>query len=210
MHNDAAAWHAYPEYWHFFNKLWLNQQVGNCCAPAGIAVPITDWYITRPVYNISGMGAGAKKRWLTVSNSECDIPAGYFWCEWINGDHVSVDYTWQDGWQQLYAFQGHRNSGDPLYRFQRWQRVETDLTPPDFLDELKSVPVINVEYIAGRVIEVHLRASPDPVQWNEFVPVWQSQPLPAVQMQQQGYTWINSKDNANGAIPDQRLGFWVR
>jgi aromatic ring-cleaving dioxygenase len=72
---------------------------------------------------------------------------------------------------------------------------------PEFLTGLgQIVPWINVEYIGGTAIEVHLRYNDDfrNHSGDMIYPVWKDNPLP----QPQGSTWYPS---AGG----DRLGFWI-
>ena len=74
---------------------------------------------------------------------------------------------------------------------------------------------INVEFIEDKIIEVHLRKSPDP-EYNHMIPVWESDEMFRVgnhkrdHYELHGYKWIESYDNANGYIDDPRIGFFVK
>lgn len=210
--DDDDAWLKYIQHRQFFNKLWVNQQAGNHCAPGGVGVDHAGWYISRPVYNISGMGLGAEKIWIEPEQYH-SVPPGYFWCEWLDGEHVSADYIWDEqekSWRQFNTFVACRNPDVPLYRFSSWHRSQCLINPPQFVDVLKNVDVINCEYIGGRLIEVHLRGSPDPVEYDEFVVCWSDNLLDHDHMIGLGYTWLESFDDADGLMKEKRLGFWAK
>jgi len=164
-----------------FDKLILAKKLGYVCGPAGVSVPNPDNYIVRPVINIPGMGRGAQILW--IDNDTDHLPSGHFWCEIFNGDHISIDYV--DNLPAL-AVQGFRdNPNDPLYKFSKWQKIDSRITIPPILHTLKGkYKHINVEYIGGKVIEIHLRHNPDFI-WNNTVvyPVWQDQDPDDIQNQ---------------------------
>jgi len=68
------------------------------------------------------------------------------------------------------------------------------------LRELGDVGLINVEFIGGKVIEVHLRPSPDPQNCNRIVPIWADDVI-------DGYE--PNFDDADGHLAVPRLGFIV-
>jgi hypothetical protein len=150
------------------------------------------------------MGLGARLKYLMPHDTHT-VPPGYFWCEQFKGTQRSIDYHWNHGWQQTSAFEGH-NEPDQLYRFTSWTRCDYQTQLPAVLDVLKDCEHINVEFIADKIIEVHLRVSPDPQEYAHLIPVWNDQTL----LMPPGYTWIASPDNADGLLPSTRLGFYVK
>ena len=184
-----------------YNKLQIAKMQGLRCGPAGVPVPISGLYVVRPVMNFSGMGAGAEVKRLTAKCIN-KVPLGYFWCEILEGDHISIDYV--EGRPHT-CYKAHRAKDDPLYKFNKWTRLEkAGRSLPSFLKPLaERYSRINVEYIDGKVVEVHLRGSPDPGV-KEFIPVWRSDPI------KMDAKFIPSKDNADGYLQDERLGFYVK
>jgi hypothetical protein len=73
---------------------------------------------------------------------------------------------------------------------------------PAFFDVLQDVATINVEFVGGHPIEVHLRESPDPDWGDEIIPVWEDSPVDS--------EWVHSYDNAHGFLDVARLGFIVK
>ena len=105
---DYQVWKEYPQYRWTMNKLEISLRLGYHAGPAGIPVDKTGWYIVRPVYNPYGMGIGAHKKWLSVDEQDemaCHkhIPPGYFWCEWFEGAHYSIDYRRGKNWKGTHS-----------------------------------------------------------------------------------------------------------
>jgi hypothetical protein len=196
--DDKDVWSQCPvDYLWIYDKLILARKMGHLAAPAGIAVPRADWYIVRPITNIRMMSRGAQKVWLTPADTD-SVPDGFFWTECFEGRHTSVDFHY--GIQEL-AVEGFRNS-DRLDRFCRWERISDQYPFPAVLEDLwKMAPWVNVEYVDGKVIEVHLRWNDDFSNHNGNViyPVWQDQPTE----QPPNTTWYASPGG-------DRLGFWVQ
>lgn len=197
---DAEAWNAFPHHRAWFNKLHFALRMNYLCGPCGVAPPVTNVYVVRPIYNLDGMGAGARLLQIEAQN-DCKVEPGYFWCERFVGPHLSVTYRWDDGWYQTSAWQGFLAEGS-LTRFTRWVRSTDIVTPPEICNELSDIEWLNVEYIGEQAIEVHLRASPDPDWGNELIPIWADEPQPP--------EMINSYDDAGGFIPVARTGFIIR
>ena len=86
-----------PDTMWLTDKLILASKMGYKCGPAGIDVPESGDYIVRPVVNAYGLGIGAEK--MFIEQTTTHIPPGFFWCEWFEGRHLSVDY--KDGEQSL-------------------------------------------------------------------------------------------------------------
>lgn len=160
---------------------------------------VSDFYIVRPIYNLSGMGVGAKRMWIDAGDERAVQP-GYFWCEWFDGPQYSVVYEWQDGWTAKSSWQGF-NSKDDLSRFTKWIRSSYYPEPPAQMNELRDVGLINIEWISDKPIEVHLRPSPDPQEGNEIIPVWADSPETE---------FVPDFEDADGHLKVPRLGFIVK
>lgn len=218
---DCDAWLKFPQHHNWFNKLWIAEQFGYACGPAGTDIPKSDVYVVRPTYNLGGMGARASVVQLAEGDYS-SVPPGYFWCEYFNGIHYSANYTWKmnhltgGSWEGTTCWQGV-NMPINLTKFVEWKRSSYIPTLPSKgkLNELHDVGEINVEFIEDKIIEVHLRKSPDP-EYDHVIPVWESDEMFRVGNQKKehyelhGYKWIESYDDANGYIDDPRIGFFVR
>ena len=208
--NDIQAYQSYPHLRHWYNKLWLSEQLGYNCGPASIAPKLSGVYIIRPIMNLSGMGVGAKKIWID-SGDYSKVPPGYFWCEWFDGYQYSVTYQWQEWsaeWEPISCWKGIKED-DNLSKFTKW--VKTDFYPniEIMFHELSDIEKINVEYIDDKIIEVHLRTSPDP-DYNELIPVWKGDEEVVDKYTKVGYNYIISYDDAEGFLDLPRIGFLVK
>jgi hypothetical protein len=152
-----------------YNKLFLSRVLGYTCGPIGSKVPKPDFYIVRPSFNLLGMGRFARKEWI-----ECDTnhyhPAE-FWCEIFKGEHLSVDFHHQKS--ELVVL-GTRNSSDPYYKWQRWEKIDRKIDFPEILKDLNgNYDWINCEFIGEKLIEVQFRRNPD-FRYNNSVaiPIW--------------------------------------
>tara|TARA_E500000305_G_C3916292_1_gene185852 strand:- start:110 stop:700 length:591 start_codon:yes stop_codon:yes gene_type:complete len=186
MDNEELAWLQTPAYelWAL-DKLILARTMGYICGPVGMDVPKPGWYIVRPCVNLLGLGLGAEKVWLEKSTDH--LPLGYFWCEWFEGKHHSVDYKYGN---QILAVRGYRTS-DILTKWDKWEKVTQDFSIPPKLHMLKSKRWLNIEFIEDEVIEVHYRNNPD-FEFNnkEFLPVWEGESTNPPE----GYTYIEHPD----------------
>lgn len=169
--NDDKIWGTVEDdYLWIFDKLILSRKLGHVCGPVGCDVPKPGWYCVRPCVNVMGMGRGASIEYIV---DETDLyPAGYFWQERFEGRHLSVDY--QDG-KQVLAVEGFRHNKEDLVKFNKWIKVDiTPELPPLVQGIVDRFPIVNVEMIAGKVIEVHLRGNPDFADGCvECIPVWE-------------------------------------
>jgi len=167
-----------PKHLWALDKLILSKHFGYVCGPVGVDVPKPGWYIVRPCVNANGLGLGAQKLWIDKVTD--DLPSGHFWCEWFEGRHLSVDYKW--GLTKLIV-EGFKKE-DTFTRWDKWAKVddfsalEKIVMFPKQLDEFIHWPVINIEFIGSKVIEVHFRDNPDFRYDNdEFIPVWDNEPI---------------------------------
>lgn len=200
--DDYEAWvtcHS-DDLW-IFDKLILAKKLGYLCGPAEVAVPKSNNYIVRPCVNLAGMGIGAEIRFL--EKGKWDLKPGYFWCELFEGRHLSVDYAIDNSArivQQGITTEGFRNKANPLWKFDKWIRVNDKFKIHFMLTKLKgSYEHINCEFVGGKLIEMHLRPNPDMGEFNEIIPVWEGE----LSIPPKGYTYVEDKDY-------NRLGFFKR
>jgi hypothetical protein len=160
-----------PDLIWVMDKLIVSRKMRYNCGPVGLDVPHPGFYIVRPCVNMLGLGLGATKMWL--EKDTCNLPYGYFWCEWFEGRHLSVDYYY--GAQRL-CVEG-RKSEDTFTQWDDWSRTDDVLAFPEILKSI-SYPHkwINCEFIGGKLIEVHLRRNEDfDEDTQHFIPVWEGQ-----------------------------------
>jgi len=211
---DDAAYQKYKHHRQWFNKLWVSHKFNHVCGPAGTDIPKDGVYVIRPIYNLGGMGAGASLKELKQADCR-SVPPGYFWCEYFKGTHYSVNYKWKTDhitggeWEGTSCWIG-TNLPINLSKFVDWKKSSFIPKAPIELKPLSDVKEINVEFIDDKVIEVHLRHSPDP-DYDHIIPVWSSDLGPKKDhMEMHGYDFIEAYDDANGYIDDPRIGFLVK
>lgn len=213
---DADTWRHYPQHRWVFDKLALSEKLGYYCGPGGVSVVEHGTYIVRPTYNLSGMGVNARKMELFPEDYRAVAP-GEFWCEWFNGYHYSIDYTWElSGGEKvlkpIFACQGYRTSPD-LYRFNAWRKITPPIWElPEWINTFHDVPVFNIEFIGDRIIEIHLRSGNDfPEGATEIIPVWGDAELSTYDyFEKHGYTYKFDFDDADGHLPVTREGIFYR
>lgn len=209
---DFQAWQKYPHLRTWFNKLQLASELRYDCGPGGVPPSKSGFYCVRPIYNLDGMGVGARKQWIEAGDRS-GVEPGYFWCEWFDGDQYSVTYDSDGlyGYKQRSCFKAERDE-EKLFRFKKWTRSDYTFDLPFRLDEelmFSGVEVVNVEVINGKVIEIHFRDTPDP-DYDELIPVWSDEQQVVDILSKMGYTYITSPDNSNGYLPIYRVGFMVK
>ena len=173
---DSEAWLECPDRDRWvFNKLEVARRAGHLCGPKGVPVPAPGKYIVRPIINLLGMGRGAEV--VELEMCTMSIPDGYFWCEVFSGRHLSVDYV---STLQGLTVEGFRKPEDPLWRWSKWAKAGDVIPLPDMLNPLLARHThFNVEYIGGKVIEIHLRHNPDwaGIDSREIIPVFKGDNL---------------------------------
>lgn len=159
----------HPEDLWIYNKLQLSRSLGYTCGPSGTTVPKPGFYIVRPCINFLGMSRQSRIEWIEDS-TECHHPSE-FWCEIFEGDHISVDFKNKD--VEL-TVQGFRNPTSPLYKWEKWKKINKKIEFPSILDDLVgNYEYINCEFIGNKLIEVQFRQNPDFRYGNSIaIPVW--------------------------------------
>lgn len=175
-----------PDDMWIYDKLILSKKLGYQCGPVGIDVYNPGWYIVRPVINLFGLGYGAEKVWIDKDSD--DLPIGYFWCEWFEGRHLSVDYSFG---KQILCVEGFKES-DTLMFWDSWEETEDIIPLPDILKPIaEKQEILNCEYIGDNLIECQLRNNPDFQYDNSvFIPVWENQSTNPPE----GYTYVESPE----------------
>tara|TARA_X000001382_G_scaffold62031_1_gene42728 strand:+ start:2196 stop:2912 length:717 start_codon:yes stop_codon:yes gene_type:complete len=174
--DDVDAWKAYPQNSWIFNKLELALTLGYDAGPACVPISKKGKYIIRPIYNLYGMGIDAKvieldpEKDSQAIRDHAYLSPSHFWCEYFEGDHVSVDYkkttnsignTSAYPWEPIHAMRGKVNDKN-LRLFESWERIEVpkecQYLPHWFPDDVDD---LNVEWRGEHIIEVHLRSGND-------------------------------------------------
>jgi hypothetical protein len=213
---DHEAYVRYPNQHWVYNKLILSERLGYNTGPGGVSVLYDGEYVIRPIMNLSGMGVGARSMRLTRGDYS-SVPPGYFWCEYFSGLHTTIDYEWDlllgaMVLKPVFAANGFRTSHD-LYRFNAWKRIDPPLFKlPEWISELNTVPKINIEFINGQIIEIHLRSGVDfPDYATEIIPRWSDMSDADCEIfMRLGYNYQTDFDDADGHLAISRLGFFFK
>lgn len=235
---DHETWEAFKHLENFrwlFNKLEVAIRQNLHAGPAGTAPLRAGTYVSRPIYNTYGMGIGAKK---FEYNPETDyedfinhavIPPGHFWCEWLTGPHLSIDYhvDKKNNWQTRSIWAGKHIDEDNLVKFQMWERLPNESAPHPYLSPLRvpwwgvsATPAIremvkgfNIEMRGGKVIEIHLRFGNDPFDelpiGTKVTPVWNDEKIPDGVEFMPNLHEDMTRYSAHGNLSDVRRGFIV-
>lgn len=192
-----------------YNKLEIALLSRLDAGPRGIPVPKEDWYVVRPVYSLLGMSSGARLKYMRQGEELAKSYNGEFWCEYLVGKHLSVDY--RNGFPIL-CVEGQREQ--TLWKWDKWLKVENFNAPslPDELHKLSFKYTINVEFISNIPIEAHLRHNPDfeDHSFDELIPMWEIDDMSrdtVKEYERQGYIFMNKPDTT---LNVNRLGFFAR
>ena len=178
-----------------YDKLLLSSKLGYKCGPVGVPVPRPGIYVVRPIMNLLGMGIGADEVFLDKETEH--LKPGHFWCEKFTGRHLSIDYINR---QMVQSVEGFRTPTNPMWKWNKWKRVESCIPFPTVLRGLHDTTEINCEFIDGRLIEVHQRLNQDMDGYDIVIPVWEGEDK---DLEKQGYTYYNDPDY-------RRIGFWKK
>lgn len=198
IYADVDAWKLthLDDLW-VFDKLILSKKLGYSCGPKGINVPKPGLYIVRPCINFMGMGLGTK--FLNIKdNTDNIMEEGTFWSQVFKGKHLSIDYY--KGRQKL-CVEGIRPDLHNVRKWDIWKKTEDKIPYPTILKSLKGrYDWINVEFVGGNIIEIHLRRNPDfkGHASNYVIPVYSGQKIKPKENQ----IFIKSVD-------DTRIGFYI-
>ena len=191
-----------PDDLWIYNKLQISRKLGYNCGPIGAPVPWPGQYIIRPAMNFLGMGRNARKIELRPHDlTEKFAHPGEFWCEYFLGEHLSVDYVDKESVLVVTGEKEKNFSSSEESRWSIWRKLDKKVPFPPFLNQISdSYPIINVEMIGGRIIEIHLRPNPDFVWGNTIaIPVYKDDRITPPD----GFTYIESPDYT-------RKGFFIK
>lgn len=155
------------------DKFILAKRLGYFCGPAGVVPDVAGKYIVRPCVNLRMMAVGASFMYLDAVTDA--IPAGYFWCEILQGRHRSFDYY---NGRQVLAVEGFRDDPDRLDRFSHWCKINDVFQLPPLIQQIADrYEWLNVETIGDNIVEVHFRYNDDFSNHNasKIIPIWKEQ-----------------------------------
>lgn len=222
IEEDFEAWEYYKEHRWVFNKLEVALRLGYDAGPTGTRITEAKHYIVRPIYNLYGMGIGAKKIYMTpeTHNEELlqckHVPPGYFWCEYFTGQHYSVDFIKEEGkWKPFSSMVGFHKTEDNLVQFDYWEVVEPVFELPDFLHNIDTQKYLNIESKDDKIFEIHLRSGNDHI-WDlpvgsKVYPVWEGEDSSHLSHLEWRGNHVDDRDyyTAGGLIDNIRTGYYV-
>lgn len=239
LDEDHQAWEHYKHRENFrwlFNKLEVAIRQNLHAGPAGTAPQKSGTYVSRPVYNTYGMGIGANRFQYDAESMQKDfidhaiVPPGFFWCEWLVGPQLSIDYQVREDrktWEAVSVWAGEHYNPNNLTKFKQWTKLETASAPHAFLLPLKFpwfgiqatpwdrklVPGFNVEIRANKIIEVHLRHGNNTLDHlpvgSVVTPVWEDMNIPEDSEFEPNFDEGIATNGAFGNLSNIRRGFLV-
>ena len=197
---DHEAWAVFgkTELRWVFNKLEIALRQNLHAGPAGTAPNKTGTYISRPIYNPYGMGVGAKKFFYSegmyeqVINHDI-VPPGHFWCEWLEGPHLSIDYRQKENglWYTESMWEGSHASEENLTKFSSWEKLDPNIAPTPYLwgnffpwlkEKQNQITEFNIETRSEKIIEAHLRLGNSVFEdlpiGTTLIPLWEDDLIP--------------------------------
>lgn len=172
---DIQAWIQNPHLRNWYNKLYVAEKSGIDAAPHGI-YPFSFPVISRPIINLDGMSAGAE---IWYDHSDVKYQPGYFWSEYLEGEHRSWDLFVYNGEIRLsFLSIGYKET---LSKFKYWKSMK--IQPSDKIIRYVSdyfsdyIGLLNIETIDDTPFEIHFRWCPDWVEWYFMYDTFYTVPL---------------------------------
>jgi hypothetical protein len=170
---DADAWLWYPAYRFVYDKLAVALSQGLSAGPHGVPPPRFPVF-SKPIVNLKGMGVGSRVL-ASAADYEQYYAPGHFWMPLLEGRHVSSDVAVVDGRPRWWRHVTGEPAGEGTFDY--WTiHAETDADIEAHCGNWvsKNLPgytgMLNLETIAGAIIEVHLRFAD---QWPDlYGPGW--------------------------------------
>jgi hypothetical protein len=163
---DAYAW--YPQYRWLYNKLQVAESQGIRCGPHGLE-PAQYPVFSKPIYNLRGMGAGSQVFGSRDEYRRGQKP-GHMWMDLLEGEHVSTDVAMVGGAPRWCRHAVGLPIGGGMFDYwiveaARRRTLEVRLAQWLEMHFRGYTGMINIETIAGKIIEGHLRFSD---QWPDL------------------------------------------
>jgi hypothetical protein len=156
---DDGAWETHTSFRWVYNRLDVALTQSITCAPLGI-VPKKFPIFLKPITNLYGGGVGARKLSTMREYEQFKHLSGYFWMEFLTGDHLSHDVVMQNG-KVVFSltFRGH-SMGKGMFDF--WETIGSN-KPLEYAKRWVTrhlrtyTGCVNLETLGGKIIECHLR-----------------------------------------------------
>jgi len=158
--DDATGWTLYPKHRWVYNKLLICETQGLPHGPHGVEPPSYPVF-SKPIYNMRGMGTGSRVL-HSAAEYEAAIEPGYLWMPYCTGEHVSTDVALRDGepvwWRHSTGIALRDGTFDYwTLHAEKMPDLEARVLPWLALNLEGFTGIVNLETIAGTIIECHLR-----------------------------------------------------
>lgn len=162
---DIDAYQLYPDYNWVYDKTKICKTQDIVYAPTPVNAENYPVFV-KPITNLWGMGAGAHPVYSYTEMKETFQP-GSFWMPYYEGHHYSTDCAIIDGELQWVCHTEAYPFSNMPGTFDYWEVKPNDILNVciliiDWVREYLSnyTGMLNVETIGDKIIEIHLRLSP--------------------------------------------------
>jgi hypothetical protein len=171
--DDPDCWELFPKHRWIYNKMLIAETQGLEHGPFGVPPPRFPMF-AKPIVNLKGMGVGSQVI-TTLADWERQPRPGLMWMPLFEGEHVSTDVAVLNGETRWWRHVVGQSLPDGLFDY--WtilgeQRPDLESYVGDWIHRHLAdyTGMLNVETIAGKIIEAHLRFSD---QWPDlYGPGW--------------------------------------
>ena len=156
--NDIESWDMYPKYNFVYNKMFICKIENIDYAPMPI-IPCNFPVVIKPIVNLLGMGNNSLKI-DNISDFLKHSKSSHFWCEYLDGRHLSWDFVIKLGEIQFkFCYIGIKNK---FGSFHYWRSLSKIPKIPIGIKKLlkyfsEYTGYLNIETINNKMIDVHLR-----------------------------------------------------
>lgn len=157
---DPDSWEWYPKHRWIYDKLAVALSQGLPAAPHGVMPPSFPVF-SKPIMNLRGMGVGSRPI-VSPDDYKVNLTAGHFWCQLLTGAHVSTDVALLDGtpvwWRHTTGAATEGGTFD-YWHIHAEAMPEIETWCGGWLRRHLAgyTGMVNLETIAGKIIEAHLR-----------------------------------------------------
>jgi hypothetical protein len=158
--DDPTGWQLYPAYRHVYDKLFVGASQGVPCGPHGV-MPRRYPVFSKPMMNLHGMGThGYVVR--SAAEMKARFTPGHLWVRMLRGRHVSTDVALARGRPSWWRHATGRQLDGGTFDYwtvmaERLPALEARLGAWLRRHMRGFTGVVNIETIAGVIIECHLR-----------------------------------------------------
>ncbi|KAL2856471.1 hypothetical protein BJY01DRAFT_263519 [Aspergillus pseudoustus] len=205
---DRDAYPMNPKFRWVYNKLMVAELQGIDCGPHWTQPDNAIFPIfSKPIFNLGSMGAEARAI-ATMDDYWCSVTPGHMWSALLVGEHYSTDIAVLAG--KPVWFSHARGTPGPQQTFDYWEvNVSVDPSVQAYIATFvkthlaEYTGMLNMETIGGKIIEIHLRFSP---QWPDLYGSWF---LPSIVDLYSGKRWTGPSNMEIYQTKKTRVGYSV-